>query len=747
MNHDQINPPTFVQGLDGQDNEGLALGEFIAIFFEYRWLIAAITTLGVLLGGVAAFVSRPEYRASGLIQVEEKASASLSGLKELGSLMGLAGDTTVAAEQEILASRLVLNKVIERQRLNIVAEPRYFPLLGRAVARHYKDEGLNTPMLGLSSYAWGGESIQVDTLDVPRELQDEKLTLVLGEAGSFEVITNDDQVVLKGVVGTRAESGKFTIFVAKLNARPGTRFVLVKKSPEQAIKALSDKYTIKERGKKSGILEVSLQGGDPDKIAPVLDDILNTYVRQNVERRSAEAETTLQFLEKQLPEVQRQMANAEAAYNSYRQSRGSLDLTLETQSVLQSLVEVDNQIVALRQERDELRQYFTGEHPRVQAADARIEKLKQRRAQFENDVNKLPSTQQEVLRLARDVEVTTALYTDLVNTAQQLRVTKAGTVGDVRIIDSAAVSYQPVGLKAPVIVLIGAFLGMLGAFGATWLLRTLRVVVEDPEEIESRLGLPVYASIPHSAHEVAIAKRGKGAKGTGELLAITEPDDDAIESLRSLRTTIHFALLDTEQNSLLITGASPGLGKSFISKNLGAVLAQSGKRIVIVDADLRRGHINKEFGLHREVGISEYVAGTASIDEVIKPTLIPNLWVVTTGQIPPNPSELLMHLRLEELLEKLGERFDTLIVDAPPVLAVSDAAIIGRHVGATLMVARAGRHPIRELEQAVKRLNHAGVQVKGFVFNDLDTNRQRYRYGYKGYVYRYSYNSGSSGKT
>ncbi len=484
---------------------------------------------------------------------------------------------------------------------------------------------------------------------------------------------------------------------------------------------------------------MTLQGNDPEKIAPVLDDILNTYVRQNVERRSAEAETTLQFLEKQLPLVKRQMDTAEAAYNSYRQSRGSLDLNIETQSVLQSLVEVENQIVALRQERDELRQYFTGEHPRIQAADARIEKLKQRRAQFDKDVAVLPDTQQEVLRLARDVEVSTALYTNLVNTAQQLRVSKAGTVGDVRIIDSAVVSYKPVGLKAPAIMAIGTFLGLMVAFGAVWLIRTLRVVVEDPEEIESRLGLPVYASIPHSNDEAAITKRAKGAKGGSELLAITNPEDDAIESLRSLRTTIHFALLDSQQNSLLITGASPGLGKSFISKNLGAVLAQTGKRIVIVDADLRRGHINKEFGLRREVGVSEYVADSASIDDVIKPTAIPNLWVVTTGQIPPNPSELLMHLRFEDLLEKLAERFDTLIVDAPPVLAVSDAAIIGRHVGATLMVARAGHHPIRELEQAVKRLNQAGVHVKGFVFNDLDTNRQRYRYGYKGYVYRYSY--------
>ncbi|MBN8282125.1 polysaccharide biosynthesis tyrosine autokinase [Zoogloea sp.] len=739
---EQQNLSSEARSTDDQEDSGLALGEAISVLIDYRWLIAVVTLLGVLLGAAWTFIARPEYKASGLIQVEEKASAALSGLKELGSLMGLAGDTTVAAEQEILNSRMILDKVIEKQRLNILAEPRYFPLIGRAVVNslYNKEQGVAAPLLGLNSFAWGGETIKVDSLSVPRDMLDEKLTLISLENGAFEIFDADDVSVIKGVVGKRATAGNYSIFVSDLNSRPGTQFRIIRYSSDQALEDLSKKYVVKERGKKSGILDISLQGKDPNKIGIVLDDILNTYVRQNVDRRSAEAESTLAFLERQLPEIKRQMDVAEAAYNSYRQTRGSLDLNIETQSVLQSLVEVDNQIVALRQERDELRQYFTQEHPRIQAANARIEQLKQRRAQFDSSVAKLPDTQQEVLRLARDVEVNTALYTNLVNTAQQLRVSKAGTVGDVRIIDPAAVSSQPVGLKPIVILAIGGVLGGVVSLVIVWLLRTLRVVIESPDEIESRLGLPVYASIPHSEEEVELAKRNKGAK-SGELLAVTNPDDDAIESLRSLRTTIHFALLDAQRNSLLITGPSPGLGKSFISKNLGAVLAQTGKRVVIVDADLRRGHINKEFGLKRESGISEFVAGEVKVDDIVKPTAVPNLWIVTTGQIPPNPSELLMHLRFEELLEKLGERFDTLIVDAPPILAVSDAAIIGRNVGATLMVARAGQHPPRELEQAVKRLRQAGVFVKGFVFNDLDMERQRYKYGYRGYVYKYSYST------
>jgi tyrosine-protein kinase Etk/Wzc len=716
------------------EDEGLALGEIIAVLMDYRWLIAAVSLLALVLGLAWVFVAKPVYRADGLLQVEEK-SSGMGSLKALQPLLG--DDTTVSAELEILSSRMVLERVVSKLKLDIVAVPRTLPLIGGAVSRRYQGDEPNSPWLGLSSFAWGGDRIQVDSLDVPRRALDQRLTLVAGDDGTFEVLDWEDQPLLKGKAGTRASNQNYSIFVAQLEARPGTQFRLMKLSAETAVDSLRKNYSVKERGKKSSLLELNLVGGDPGQIGIVLDDIMNTYVRQNVERRSAEAEKTLAFLETQLPALKTQVDSAEAAYNNYRQSRGSLDLSLETQGVLKSLVEVDNAAVLLKQERDELRERFTPEHPRIQAMDNKLQRLAERRKAFDADVAALPDTQQTVLRLARDVEVSNRLYTELLNTAQQLRVSKAGTVGDVRIIDPAAVAREPVGAKPIAILGIALLLGVLLSMVIIWLLRALRVVVEDPEIIESQLGLPVYATVPHSKTEIDLHRKSKF--GVGELLAVGFPEDDAVESLRGLRTTLHFALLDAKRNSLLITGSSPSLGKSFISKNLGVVLAQVGKRVVIVDADLRRGHIHKEFGRERACGISEYVAGQASLDAILKTTSVANLWVISTGQIPPNPSELLMHERFVTLLTQLGERFDTVIVDAPPVLAVSDAAIIGRHVGATLMVARSGKHPIRELEQAVKRLNQAGVEVKGFVFNDLNVSRQRYRYGYKGYVYRYSY--------
>lgn len=730
--HAQFVPPT----AQDAEEEGISIGEIIANTMEYKWLIASLTLLAFLIGLAFIFVSRPIYRADGLLQVEEK-SSGVGSLKALQPLLG--DDTTVSAEVEILGSRMVLGRVVEKLKLDIVAVPKTFPLVGGTIARRYVGAEPNQPVFGLDSYAWGGEAIQVDSLDVPKDYLDDPLELIAGDNGTYAIIDVDKQTVLQGAVGVRANNKGFSAFVVQLKARPGTHFRLTRRSAESAIDAIRSQYAVKERGKKSGVLELSLLGGDAALINLILDEILNTYVRQNVERRSAEAEKTLKFLDGQLPTLKAQVDAAEAAYNEYRQSRGSLDLSLETQSVLKAVVDVEDAAVKLKQEREELRQRFTPEHPAILAVDAKLARLNDRRKTFEGEVSKLPDTQQTVLRLARDVEVSNKLYTELLNTAQQLKVTKAGTVGDVRIIDPAAVARTPVGAKPIAILSIAILLGVLTSLVVIWLLRALHIMVEDPETIEAQLGLPVYATVPHSEAELTLSRKLKSGKNPGELLAIIQPEDDAIESLRSLRTTLHFALLDAQRNSLLITGSSPGLGKSFITKNLAAVLSQTGRRVVIVDADLRRGHIHKELGLERQVGVSDYVAGSASLADIVKPSRIPNLSVVTTGRIPPNPSELLMHARFEGMISELGKLFDTVILDGPPVLAAADAAIIGRHAGATLLVARAGRHPIKELEQAIKRLNQAGVQVKGFVFNDLDTKRQQYRYGYKGYVYRYSY--------
>ena len=221
------------------------------------------------------------------------------------------------------------------------------------------------------------------------------------------------------------------------------------------------------------------------------------------------------------------------------------------------------------------------------------------------------------------------------------------------------------------------------------------------------------------------------------MLAHKSPEDLSIESLRSLRTSMSFAFLDAKNNIIMITGPSPQVGKSFVSVNLAAVIASAGKRVLLIDGDMRRGYLNEYFGQARDGGLSDLIAGQQEINAVIRPTGIPGFDFVSTGVLPPNPSELLLHPNFEAILSKLSDSYDHVLIDSPPVMAVTDAAIIGRLVGATLVLARFAITPLNEIEQSVRRLEQAGVKVNGVILNDVEIS-QGYNYGYK-YAYAYQY--------
>ena len=170
-------------------------------------------------------------------------------------------------------------------------------------------------------------------------------------------------------------------------------------------------------------------------------------------------------------------------------------------------------------------------------------------------------------------------------------------------------------------------------------------------------------------------------------------------------------------------------------------MADAGKKILLIDADLRKGAINKLFWINRENGLSNVILSAISVQDVTREIPLANIDFIPTGTIPPNPSELLLHERFGQLLDGLSKQYDMIIIDSPPILAVTDSAIISRLAGATLMVIKAGIHTKRELEQSIRRFSQSGVPIKGIVFNDMPQTSSRYGYGYHygRYVYQYSY--------
>lgn len=733
-----------------QEDDEIDLGELISTLIESKWLIISITALVLLIGIAKAVLDTPIYLANAMLQVEEF-SQSLGALEPVVGL--LESKVPVEAEIEIIKSRLVLGQAVKSLNMDIITQAKFFPLIGKTIARnfqsHNKDKVSET-LFGFSEYAWGGEQIKVDTLEIPESLIGEELNLITGKNGRFSITdSNGKQLISEGKVGKKinksiaGEDQPFILFVSLLKARSGTHFTLSKLSKIEAISALQENLSVSEKVKGTGILNFTLESESPNLAMRILNEIANIYVRQNVEQKSEEAQKTLEFLDEQLPMIKDQLEAATSALNEYRLQKGSVDLNIETQSILTGVVEKRTQITLLQQKRDELRRSFTTSHPTIVAIDKQIGRLEGQLNSHNNKIAELPETQQVIVRLSRDVQVNTELYTMLLNNLQTLKVAKAGTVGDVRVIDYAVLPDIPIKPKKGLIVAISFVLGIVLGVMLVLIRKALNHGIEDPEIIEKNLNIPIYATIPHSDLQQKLDKqlnKNKSFADSPVILAIENNEDLAIESIRSLRTTLHFAFLEAKNNIIMITGPSPGIGKTFVSTNLSIVLANSGKKILLIDADMRKGAINKALGVSRENGLSDLILNTITPDEAIRNIAdgVENVIdFIPTGTIPPNPSELLLHERFETLLKTMGKFYDHIIIDSPPILAVTDACIIGRLAGATLMIVKSGEHPLRELQQSVKRLKQNDVDVKGVVFNDILTSS--YGYGKGKYVYQYSY--------
>ncbi|WP_350648844.1 polysaccharide biosynthesis tyrosine autokinase [Pseudomonas sp. HY13-MNA-CIBAN-0226] len=727
------------------DDDSIDLLALFGTLIDSKWIIIGITAFFCVVGVAYALLATPIYQANALVQVEGKKGgmAALGGMAEMNDMFG--GTSPAVTEIELLKSRAVLGKAVENLKLDIINEPNYFPLIGHFLSRHYKpttENALASPLLGLNSFTWGGEKLDIFQLEVPDAYLGKDLTIRAEGNNNLTLLNDDDEVLLSGQVGEKLDQNGFKLQVATLKANIGAQFNIIKQRRLNTILQYQEDVSASERGKESGIIALSLENQDPVLANNVLDEINRLYVLQNVQRNSAEAAQSLEFLRTQLPDVRKQLEQAEGQLNAYQTSARSVDITIETKAVLDQIVALETLISELKLKQAEMEHRFTREHPAYQALMTQMGQLDQQKRGLEKKVKNLPETQQELLRLARDMQVTTEIYTQLLNKTQELDIVRAGTVGNVRIIDSADANIEkPVKPKKPLIVLIATLLGALIAVGFVLLRKAMNRGVEDPEIIE-QLGIPVYASIPLSKGQSLIeaSLKGNSRASTGSLLlAVNNPADLAVESLRSLRTSLHFATLEAKNNILMISGPSPAVGKSFVSCNLAAIIAQAGQKVLLVDADMRKGYLNKLFRIDVSNGLSDLLAGKIDLTSATHSTEVENLHVITRGQIPPNPSELLMHSNFTQFLEKVSAQYDLVIIDTPPILAVTDAALVGRQAGTSLIVTRFGVNAAKEIQVTKRRFEQNGIVVKGAIFNAVERKASAYGYGsYSYYQYEYA---------
>ncbi|GJC02677.1 tyrosine protein kinase [Aeromonas caviae] len=703
------------------ENDEIDLGRLLGYLIDGRWWIVCITGFFMMMGVAYALLATPVFKANALLQVEKKAS----GTALLGDMADVLGgeQADAAAEIELLTSRMVLGRTVQELHLDTVVTPDFFPLVGRGVSRLM---GQPYPKMAISRF------------EVAPELVGVPLTLTLGEDKHFTLEVEGR--VLEGQVGKLLEQDDLTLLLSDVAAQDGQVFTLLKQPVLDVIGELQSGLQVSEKGKNTGIISLALEGEDKGRIRAVLDNISQNYLQQNVLRKTEEAQKSLDFLQTHLPQVKDDLNRSEELLNTYRQQNESVDLSLEAKAALDTMVGIEKQLNELTFREAELQQLYTRQHPAYIALMEKRQTLINTKNNINKSIKRLPKTQQDILRLTRDVQVGQEIFVQLLNKQQELNIMKAGTIGNVRIIDDAAVETRAVKPKKPLIVVLATLLGGMLSVGLILVRAAFHRGVESPEQLEE-MGLSVYATIPYSEDQAKIEqqkKKGRKAMALNEaLLAARNPADLAMESLRSLRTSLHFAMMEAKNNIVMISAPGPGLGKTFVSTNFAATLVMGGKKVLVIDADLRKGYMQKVMGQEMGAGLSAYLAGQSEMMQVISKTGFDGLDFVCRGAVPPNPSELLMHPRFKALLDWAAEHYDFVILDSPPILAVTDAAIVGQHVGASLLVARFAKTAVKEVEVAIRRFEQNGVAIKGILLNAVEKKASSY-YGNYGY-YQYSY--------
>ncbi|WP_322030665.1 GNVR domain-containing protein [Paraburkholderia sp. J76] len=711
--------------------DGGHMGNLLDTLYSGRKTILLVTILFTLVGCVYALLASPVYQSDMLIQVEESPNAAKSALADLSQF---AVKTQASAEMEVLRSRMVVSSAVDATKLYIKATPRYFPVVGRWAARH-----LNLGnWLGWGGYAWGDEAIDVTQFDVPARLQGRPFVLTYRGNGAYTL--EGGGLTLEGRVGETLHAptvgGTIDLLVNRIAGRPGTIFNVMRLSELSAIQSLQNSIAITEKGKESDVIGVSLDGEDPVLTSTILNAIGNEYIRQNAQRTQEEAQKQIAFLDQQLPVLKAQLEKAENEYNSFRSDHGAVNLGAEASALLQSSALAQQRISDLHQQRAQLEARFTDDNPALVAVNGQLAEAQKSLEHLADQTRALPPVEQQLVRLQREVTVDTNIYTNLLNSREQLRLLKAGRVSNVRMIDAAVPPEWPIRPKRAVAVVAAVFTGLFAGAALVLLRRKLNRGVSVVDEIEAGTGLAVFAAVPRSRIQHGLTRRlPHGAPGTNTVLAHTAVFDPAVESLRSFRSALEHKLEDADNRVVLLAGPTPMVGKSFVSVNLAAVFGASGKRVLLIDADLRRGSLNLHMAVPGMPGVTNIFEPCQSYEHVVNRDVMPGVDFVATGGYVTNASELLRKDAFKNFVAWANMTYDLVLIDAPPVLPVADAGIIGKLAGTVFVIARQGATSVADLRESVRRFEQVGVPIHGVIFNDMTARPGRYGNEYAAYGY------------
>ncbi|MCO4182977.1 MULTISPECIES: polysaccharide biosynthesis tyrosine autokinase [Proteus] len=662
--------------------------------------IGFFTLFFILLAAAYSFLATPIYQANATLQYDKASQVSL--VDQMSEMMPLSNSNgQVDSEIEVIKSRMVLGKTVTNLNLDTQIAP-----------------------AGFFDKLWGDKTNAVVALYlVPEDFIGKPATLTY--LGDNKYSLNIEGQVLEGTVGILLKQDDISLLVSSLVAEVGQEFTLVKNARYSTIENLRNTLTIDEVGKGTGIINMAIKGADKAENVQILNSIIQNYVDQNTERKKEVTNNTLLFLDEYLPKVKTKLDNYENQLNAFRKKNESIDLSLEAKSALDSALQVEEKLNELTFKEVEIQQLYTRNHPAYQSLLDKRQQLLREKEKISKNIQKLPNTQQQIVRLTRDVESEQAIYNQLVAKQQELSVLNSGITADVRIIDSAESQPNAVAPKKSLILVLATILGFIVGCAYVIAREFFNNKIKGTEDIDA-LGVNVYATIPFSTHEKKLI-----AAGNKRPLALENPADTAVEAIRSLRTSVYFSVMNQGNNLVMISSASPGVGKSFVTSNMVVVLANAGKKVLLIDTDLRKGRIHKAFGLSNKTGLSEYLAQQDITQPTIHHGVIENLDVICRGKNVTHSSELLMGERFKHLLDTVKGQYDIVVIDTTPILAITDSAIIGKYVGTSLLIAYYGVNTVKDIELSLKRFKQNDIEITGVILNGIDAKSDDYNYVYE----------------
>lgn len=722
--------------VEKEDDEIDLMALLLALLRGWKTILF-FAILGLLIGILYSRYVNPTYKSEALIQIDEKSSGISALGGDISELIG-AEDSKAQAEAELIRSRMVLEPVINSLHLRIrLADPEVGAL--DRIVNDRTNTAIHTPE-GVSLTTTDGQA-SISQFNVSQGYLNQPFTLTRSETG-FTLSNDLDE--FKGQLNQphqfKGTDGQIQITVNDLPA-DSHAVSLTKESLQKTTNTINSALSVVEKGKQTGIIELSMTGNNQQQTSLILEEIVLSYVGQNQSRGTEDTTRTLEFMETQIPVLREKLEDSEAEFNEFRTKYGTIDVSQEAEILLAENSQIDTQLSELKLKKADLTTYYTDEHPLVIQINEQIAVLNARKQKIDNTIAGLPEVQREFLKLSQDTEINREIYLTLLKNYQQLQIAKAGQKGFARIIDLPINTFDAIAPKKLLIMILALLLGgMLGTM-LVLLKNLLRNVVKDPERLEAKTGVPVIATIPRSP---LLTRLRKNKKSSNRLLAHADNDSLSYEAIKSLRTNLMFGMpvvgkVGERAKVILITGESPGVGKSFVSANLTEVFSQLDKKVLIIDADMRLGELHRMFDMTPDNGLGDYLAQQGELAAAIHPTPIDNIDFMPRGQHPKNPSSLLSGDKFEQMMTELNEHYDYIVIDSPPTLAASDAMIMSHYADKVLMVTRYDQSVEGQVAYAIKQMHKADIQVDGIVLNDVQQGLMS-KYSYH-YSYAYGNNS------